>query len=260
MSGGHMSLRDFEWLGIFLERYMHMAVQNTWGNLSAKVGGRDIIDWWQFMSGCLRQHLRGWARNIGVASKRDKEALMTQIIQLDVQADSSGLDDEEWAQRYYLEDQLLQIVGAEEEYWRQRGRVKWAVQGDANTAYFHAVANGRRRKCTISSINLGNEITNDPSKIQSAIYDFYRDLLGSEGNRTCSLSPRTWPTTSQVSLEDNNQLMITFTETELDSIVREMKSDTAPGPDGFPVLFFKRFWPNVKLGVLHILNDFMLGR
>jgi hypothetical protein len=148
----------------------------------------------------------------------------------------------------------------EEEYWRQRGRVKWALQGDANTAYFHAVANGRRRKCTISSINLGNEITNDPSKIQTAIYDFYRDLLGSEGNRTCSLSPRTWPTTSQVSLEDNNQLMITFTETELDFIVREMKSDTAPGPDGFPVLFFKRFWPNVKLGVLHILNDFMLGR
>jgi hypothetical protein len=52
-------------------------LQNTWGNLSAKVGGRDIIDWWQFMSGCLRQHLRGWARNIGVASKRDKEVLMT---------------------------------------------------------------------------------------------------------------------------------------------------------------------------------------
>ncbi|KAK1666249.1 hypothetical protein QYE76_054408 [Lolium multiflorum] len=63
-----------------------------------------------------------------------------------------------------------------------------------------------------------------------------------------------------VSTEDNNQLMITFSETELDSIHREMKSDTAPGPDGFPVLFFKRFWPNVKVGVLHILNDFMLGR
>jgi hypothetical protein len=61
-------------------------------------------------------------------------------------------------------------------------------------------------------------------------------------------------------MEDNNQLMITFSETELDYIVREMKSDTAPGPDGLPVLFFKSFWPNVKLGVLHILNDFMLGR
>jgi mannosylglycoprotein endo-beta-mannosidase len=153
---------------------------------------------------------------------------MSQIMQLDVQADSSGLDEDEWAQRYYLEDQLLQIVSKEEEYWRQRARVKWALQGDANTAYFHAVANGRRRKRTISTLNLGNEITNDPRKIQTAIYDFYRDLLGSAGSRTCGLSPRTWPIDSQVSMEDNNQLMITLSETELDSIVREMKSDTAP--------------------------------
>jgi hypothetical protein len=91
-------------------------LQNTWSNLSAKVGGRDIIDWWQFMSGSLRQQLRGWARNIGVASKREKETPMAQIMQLDVQADSSGLDEDEWAQRYYLEDQLLQIVSMEEEY------------------------------------------------------------------------------------------------------------------------------------------------
>ena len=39
-----------------------------------------------------------------------------------------------------------------------------------------------------------------------------------------------------------------------------MKSDTAPGPDGFPVPFFKKCWKLVKQGVLHILNDFMLGR
>jgi hypothetical protein len=35
-----------------------------------------------------------------------------------------------------------------------------------------------------------------------------------------------------------------------------MKSDTTPGPDGF----FKKFWPLMKRGVLHILNDFILGR
>jgi hypothetical protein len=48
-------------------------------------------------------------------------------------------------------------------------------------------------------------------------------------------------------------------ELELDSIVNEMKTDTAPGPDGFPVTFFKRFWAPLKHGILHILNDFVLG-
>jgi hypothetical protein len=129
-------------------------LHNSWNRLSSTVGGRDILDWWQFMSGGIRQQLRGWARNLGIANKHEKENMMAQILQLDVRADSSGLDEDDWAQRYYLEDQLLQIVSMEEEYWHQRGRVKAALQGDANTAYFHAVANRRRRKCTISALTI----------------------------------------------------------------------------------------------------------
>jgi hypothetical protein len=63
-----------------------------------------------------------------------------------------------------------------------------------------------------------------------------------------------------VSDAENLHLALTFSEQELQVLVQEMKSNTAPGPDGFPVPFFKKFWPLLKLGVLHILNDFILGR
>ena len=39
-----------------------------------------------------------------------------------------------------------------------------------------------------------------------------------------------------------------------------LKSNMAPGPDGFLVSFFKKFGPECKLGVLRILNDSILGR
>nr|XP_051212000.1 uncharacterized protein LOC127329534 [Lolium perenne] len=39
-----------------------------------------------------------------------------------------------------------------------------------------------------------------------------------------------------------------------------MKPDSAPGPDGLPVLFFKKFWDILKGPILQILNDFALGR
>jgi hypothetical protein len=109
-------------------------IQDLWQSLSTRVGGRDILDWWMFMSAGLRQHLRGWNRNLGHDNRQAKSSLLEQITSLDLQADSSGLDEEAWALRYH----------PEEEHWRQRGRVKWALQGDANTAYFHAIANGRR--------------------------------------------------------------------------------------------------------------------
>ena len=59
-----------------------------------------------------------------------------------------------------------------------------------------------------------------------------------------------------VSEEDNESLTHTFSEAELEAIVKEMKSDTVPGPDGFPVPFFKKYWGLARHGVLHILNDF----
>jgi mannosylglycoprotein endo-beta-mannosidase len=154
-------------------------LSQLWIDLAARARGRDIIDWWHHMNSGLRQYLCGWSRNQGAATRREKSALLAQIEQLDARADSLGLDEEEWAERYTLEDQLLHIVREEEDYWQQRGRTKWALQGDANTAYFHAVANGRRRKCTISTIVTPSGPTSDPNIIQQVIYNFYHELLGS---------------------------------------------------------------------------------
>ncbi|KAK1692879.1 hypothetical protein QYE76_009576 [Lolium multiflorum] len=122
------------------------------------------------------------------------------------------------------------------------------------------VANGRRRKCNITSLVTESGTITDPKIIQKHVYDFYRSLLGSSAARMCGLAPDTWDRLSRVSEEENVNLALTFSESELEAIVKDMKTDTAPGPDGFPVVFFKRFWPQVKLGILHILNDFVLGR
>ena len=42
-------------------------------------------------------------------------------------------------------------------------------------------------------------------------------------------------------------------------MLKETKTDTAPGPNGLPVAFFKAFWPLLKDHVLTILNGFALG-
>jgi hypothetical protein len=53
--------------------------------------------------------------------------------------------------------------------------------------------------------------------------------------------------------------MRSFTAEELDWILKDTKSDTAPGPDGLPVIFFKKFWPMLRKEILAILNGFVLG-
>jgi hypothetical protein len=43
-----------------------------WSALTQRVGGRDIVDWWNFMSLVLRQNLRGWSSNMGKETKAQK--------------------------------------------------------------------------------------------------------------------------------------------------------------------------------------------
>nr|XP_051201760.1 uncharacterized protein LOC127315299 [Lolium perenne] len=54
--------------------------------------------------------------------------------------------------------------------------------------------------------------------------------------------------------------MLTFSGEEMDTVLASMKTDTAPGPDGFPVFFFKEFWQLAKPLILAIANGFALGR
>lgn len=164
------------------------------------------------MSAGLRQNLRGWSVNKGKETRQIKLGLLDRIKNLDERADSVGIDEEDWAFRYHLEEQLLVIYRVEEEYWRQRGRVKWSLLENANTTYFHVVANGHRRRCNISSLVTKQGVINDKNLIKEHIYDFYRQLLGSEGTSGCSLAMNAWGPHARVSEAENDGLLRTFSE------------------------------------------------
>ena len=141
---------------------------------------RDPLDLWNFLADGLRRFLTGWGANLGSETCRNKEAILRQIQELNRVADASSLDNDGWALRYHLEDELVQIFQVKEEYWHQRSRVKWTLCGDANTAYFHAVGNGRRRKCAIKVLMGEHGPITEKLAIQDHIYRFYRELMGTK--------------------------------------------------------------------------------
>ncbi|KAK1615442.1 hypothetical protein QYE76_020959 [Lolium multiflorum] len=78
--------------------------------------------------------------------------------------------------------------------------------------------------------------------------------------RLLGLGSNLWPAAKRVSREENEGLERAFSAEDLEEVLHSMRGDTAPGPDGLPVAFYKRFWPNLKGPILQLLNDFALGR
>jgi hypothetical protein len=48
-----------------------------------------------------------------------------------------------------------------------------------------------------------------------------------------------------VSNDENMELTIPFLLEEVRRAIMEMKVDSAPGPDGLPVIFFQKFWERI---------------
>lgn len=95
-------------------------------------------------------------------------------------------DMELWLRRS-LKLALLGLASLERTIDRQRSRIRWLPEGDANTKLFQAVANGRRSKNFIPKIRHGSEIVTDQGRIEEVFSEVYENLLGTAQARDHSL-------------------------------------------------------------------------
>ncbi|KAE8776575.1 hypothetical protein D1007_50757 [Hordeum vulgare] len=217
------------------------------------------VDIWHHCAKRARQAMKGWGANLGADLRPRKGDLLGQIKALDDLANGPGLSPDDWPRRYSLDATLMDIFKNEELFWQRRGGQNWLLKGDANTAYFQAIANGRRRKYVIPFLRDGDALLESPEDISSHIYSFYKELFSAEPRGGSSLSDDFWPLADQVSDEENAELTLPFSLEEVGQAVASMKACSAPGPDGLLVVFFQRFWETVRPTIMPMFHEFYIG-
>jgi hypothetical protein len=93
----------------------------------------------------LRQHLRGWTKNVSEANKKEKKGLLDKLDMLDKKAEMSLLSAQETDLKQFLHNRLSQLLREEEFKWYPRSKAKHFLEGDENTKYFQLLENGRHR-------------------------------------------------------------------------------------------------------------------
>ena len=109
-------------------------------------GGRTPIERWQNQIRHLRSFLRGWAKHLSGVYKVEKERLLSLMQALDVKVECTILDPTELHVKLAAGRRLEELLREEELKWELRAKVRKVVQGDANTQFFHMIANGKHRK------------------------------------------------------------------------------------------------------------------
>jgi hypothetical protein len=80
--------------------------------------------------------------------------------------------------------EIAKLLRKEEIKWYQRSKSQFILEGDANTRYFHSVANGRHQKKLIHSLFQDEGTIEGHENLKLYITNYYKGLFGSpdEGN------------------------------------------------------------------------------
>lgn len=96
----------------------------------------------------------------------------------DLAKENRLLDEKELKQEEEVLLKLTVIRKQEELYWKQRFRLQLLKEGDDNTSFFHAVANGHKNRNFIPSISHNGELKTDPKEIGKAFSNRFYQRFG----------------------------------------------------------------------------------
>ena len=149
--------------------------------------------------------------------------------------------------------ELDKLAHLEETSWRQKSRVLWLKEGDNNTKFFHKMANSNRRRNYMKKVEVEGTVHGTVEDIRDNVVCFYESLYQEK---------EVWRPTVEgldfhsIGVDDSALLERRFDREEVFTVLKDLKGDKAPGPDGFSMAFFHKCWDIVGDDVMGFFQEF----
>lgn len=130
----------------------------------------------------------------------------------------------------FIQAEILRSAEEEELYWHKPSNSTWLLKGDNNIDYFHRIANGKKRKNAIFSLQHGENTIEGEKEILVHATNYYKDLFGPSDSPKMKMDPQSWGEDEKLSQEDNEKLSADFSKLEIKNAIFSMEQNMAPGP------------------------------
>ncbi|KAF7140294.1 hypothetical protein RHSIM_Rhsim06G0103400 [Rhododendron simsii] len=150
------------------------------------------------------------------------------------------------------------IMAREEMYLHQRSRVNWLNYGDRNSKFFYTTLIQRRQRNQILRLKAHAGVWKESEDdINLEIHHYFTALFENDGPRDFTTSTdHIFP---KVTGEMNRILTKQVNNEEIRVAVFQMGALKAPGPNGYPGLFFQKFWNEVGGDTCLAVKSFFQG-
>ncbi|XP_071688112.1 uncharacterized protein [Rutidosis leptorrhynchoides] len=179
---------------------------------------------------------------------------------------------------------------------KQKAKNRWILEGDENSKFFHASIQKIYNKSNIRGLNKNGSWNENPSEVKDAIRNHFQKIFESKVcerpqpviprpncNTNCNTnSPPTnfglgnasgstvftrlanspvyvgpdFPDLLRLTISEASDLELSFCEKEIWEAIKNCGGTKAPGPDGFNLSFYKKYWDTIKGDLVNAIQCF----
>ncbi|GJZ50417.1 hypothetical protein Tco_0604607 [Tanacetum coccineum] len=183
-----------------------------------------------------RRNIQCWTSRRLADQQRFKDELLKNLEEWDLNLEAGISNQNEVGKRDEWIMDLSHLEHLHIEDVKQKCHLRWAVEGDENSRFFHSTLTFRYAKSSINGINVNGVWVVNPQDIKAPKFRSARFL---------KLSP-----------SDTSFLESNFTISDIKSVMWECDGSKAPGPNVFNLKFIRHYWDVLKDDVVKCVKYF----
>ncbi|GJS79063.1 RNA-directed DNA polymerase, eukaryota [Tanacetum coccineum] len=212
-------------------------VEQTWHSFSHSDGNRMIRFKKKLQD--LKVIIRCWVKDKRVHMPGAKVSIRNELCDIDKELDRGAVSDANLLRRLELNRQLHDINLMEAKDSIQKSKVKWAIEGDENSKFFHGLINKKRSQLAIRGVFVDGLWRTDPGMVKEAFFNHFEARFKKPVTHRLMLN---FPFVKRLSQVQAADLERCVSRDEIRLAVWNCGDNKSPGPDGYTFEFFRKYW------------------
>ncbi|GJU77185.1 RNA-directed DNA polymerase, eukaryota [Tanacetum coccineum] len=155
--------------------------------------------------------------------------------------------------RIMLINDLHEINSKNASELSQKAKIRWSIEGDENSKYFHGILNKMRSQLAIRGVLVDGDWISDPSKVKDEFFNhFKKQFSPPQSYRICF--DYVFPT--RLSSNQVEELKRDVSYDEVKGVVWDCGTNKSPGPDGFSFEFYRKYWSFIDQDIFMAVKYF----
>nr|GEW82759.1 RNA-directed DNA polymerase, eukaryota, reverse transcriptase zinc-binding domain protein [Tanacetum cinerariifolium] len=241
LCGGHLvHLGNLKYFRLFSHSLDPIDESNTMRNVMIKL---------KF----FKRKIREWLNDNRNKSKSVSDQFKEELQKLDADIDKGIGSDDIVNKRLEVLNSIPHLDKIKAMDVAQKAKIKWAIEGDENTRYFHGVLNKKISQLNICGIMVDGKWTKKPNNVKLEFLHHFRNRFDKPTDNRVHIDMN-FP--KSITIDQQMDLECAVSKEELERAVWECGTDKSPGPDGFSFGFYRQFWSSIENDVFATVSHF----